>query len=352
MFDLLQKHTVDLYKLKEHSYEKQIVAAKSLLSAQRFDLFAKLFYIANREKNKALALQVYGDHIKAFNPDFKEPGRNDKNSLNDFVTAFDGLIDYFKNNEFDETVSMIPVSTSGDILDGSHRVAALAFYNKKITILKFKQVQFVSQFDYAYFQKRGLSSFVADKVALEALKYTDNMYTACLWPKMGKIKNRTYAMDIFNQHSKVLYIKDVSMSLKGLSDFMLYVYKNQNWVGTKDDNYAGVHDKALNCSNINNKIVRFVLFQSSSLELVQQTKEDIRTYYGLGKHVVHITDDKYETEDIANIIFTEASNKFSNGLNKLSDNFSEYKVFFKNVYILKVKIGIARYLSKIGLYKK
>jgi len=352
MLQLLQKHTVDLYTLAAHDYVKQVVEARSLITVQRFDLFAKLFYIQNRTKNKALALQVYGEHIKVFNPDLKEPGRTDKNGLQDFVDTFDKMIDYFETKEFDSSISIVPVSNSGVILDGSHRTAILAFYNKKVKILKFNNVEPVCKFDYSYFQSRGLSIFSADKMALEAIAYIDDIYIACLWPKMGKLRNRMYTMDYFNSKFNVIYSKDISMSLDNLTSFILEIYKHQDWVGTADNNFSGAHNKALNCYNSINKTVKFVLFQAKTLELVQQAKEDIRGYYNLGKHVIHITDNKMETVEIADLIFTENVNKFNNGVYKFSDTFNEYLSLFKNVYLLKIKIIIAKLLKKIGLYKK
>lgn len=351
MFHLLQKHTVDLYQLEGKNFEKEIVEAKSLLNVCRFDLFAKLFYIRNRERNKDLALRVYNEHIKSFNPDLKEPGRTDKNSLNDFVNAFDVLIDYFKDNEFDELISLVPVSESGIILDASHRIAALAYYNKKVTILKFKEVEPVCHFDYLYFQKRGLSSFSADKITIEALNFTENIYMACLWPKMGSVKDRGFAVDHFDEHFKVLYSKNMSMSLNNLSAFILETYKHQDWVGTEDNKYAGAKNKALNCYDTN-KTIKFVLFQSDSLKLVEETKEVIRKYYGLGKHVIHITDDQEETEDMASIIFTEKSDRFRTDYTKFSDILIEYRNLLKNKYLLNLKITIVKYLNKIGLYLK
>src|SRR5690554_4995810 len=115
MISLVQQHTVDLYQLKEKTYEKLEVPAKSLITVNRFDLFAKMLYIKYRESNPALALDIYKSHIKAFNPDLKEPGREDKDGYQDFIKVFDDLIDYFQKNEFDENISVIPVSEDGVI---------------------------------------------------------------------------------------------------------------------------------------------------------------------------------------------------------------------------------------------
>ena len=81
----LQSHTVSIYHLTDDMVEEQIVDAKSLLTPSRFDLFAKLYYIKKRKENPTEAARIYKEHIKAFNPDLREPGRDDKNGLDDFV---------------------------------------------------------------------------------------------------------------------------------------------------------------------------------------------------------------------------------------------------------------------------
>ena len=146
-FSLLQEHTIRLYDLENHSYAIQKVKARSLLSVHRFDLFAKLYYAHYRKEEPELAKEVYLKHIKAFNPDGREPGRSDKVSFDDFVIVYDELLDHFSNHEFDTSKSIVPVSSDGMILDGAHRVAALAYYDKDITIAKFEGVIPVCQFN-------------------------------------------------------------------------------------------------------------------------------------------------------------------------------------------------------------
>ena len=64
-----------------------------LLVGSRFDLFAKLYYIRHRQTDNVMAREVTTNTFKAFNPDLKEPGREDKNGYDDFIDAFDALID-------------------------------------------------------------------------------------------------------------------------------------------------------------------------------------------------------------------------------------------------------------------
>lgn len=346
MLDLLQKHTVSIYELDQHTFIKKRMKARELLSAERFDLFAKLFYIKNRELDKAKASKVYVDHILAFNPDGKEPGRSDKESVQDFIQVFDELIDHFKEHEFDNTISLIPVDSNYVHLDGSHRVAALAYYDKEVDVLYFPDVESKSTFDYSYFIKRGLSVKIADTIALETLVYTSNLHLACLWPKMGNLNEKKFALNYLDTQFSVYYSKSMSMPLESLTKFIYESYKHQDWVGDASNNFKGARSKALSCY-ASNGLVHFVLFQADGLDDVVNTKEAIRNHYQLDKHALHITDDDQETEDLMKLVFTEEAKQFQNTSNQLKDKFKEAITIFKNVHWLNFKVKVAATLNKL-----
>jgi len=350
MIDLLQAHTVDIYSLKDKEFKLGRVLARKLITFDRFDLFAKIAYIKYRRTNPEYAIRIYSNHIKAFNPDLKEPGRKDKNGIEDFIVAFDKLIDHFKEFEFDKNISLIPVSESGEILDGSHRVAALAYFNKKVDIIKFKGVQPVATFNYVYFIKKGLPINIADLITYEGIHFSNDTYVACLWPKLGSKKNRFFALNYFNEHFQILYIKNAKMSLKNLGVFMYEIYKHQEWVGTNKDGFAGSRDKALKCFG-GNKLTQFIIFKSSSLEKVLKAKETIRSHYNLEKHALHITDNDEETKEIAELIFIDKKYTLPSGINRFFERVNEFISVFKNVYMINLKVGVAKFLKRIKLYK-
>lgn len=304
-FSLLQPHTVNLYDLTNKTYTIERVKAKSLLSPLRFDLFAKLYYAKHRDDDPTKARHIYIEHIKAFNPDGREPGRDDKISFEDFIRIFDSLLDYFKENNFDEKESIVPLSSNGIILDGAHRVAALAYYNKEITIARFNGVVSVCQFDYLYFKMRGLSQEVSDTIAKEILNWTPYCFVACLWPKMGDDKKKEMAIDRIKRFSTVFYAKKLHCSLSSFGTFIARIYQGQSWVGSEKNGFAGAMDKALNCYDTN-KNIDFVFFQSNKmLDEILELKEEIRNLFIYGKHSLHITDNDEETKDIAYLVLSK-----------------------------------------------
>jgi hypothetical protein len=350
MINLLQKHTVDSYNLEQKEFELQKLPARQLITVSRFDLFAKMMYIKYRKSNPEFAKKIYSEHIKVFNPNLKEPGREDKNGLEDFILAFDKLINHFEYNEFDAEVSLIPVSGDGKILDGSHRIAALAYFNKEVSILKFKEVQPVAKFDYNYFIKRGLSIQTADIISSEGLNFVDNLFVACLWPKMGNLKDRLFARNYFENHFELFYKKDLTMSLDNLSMFVYEIYNHQDWVGNEGNNFAGARDKAISCYG-SDKRVQFIVFQSHSIEMVIKAKDIIRAQYHLDKHALHITDNDEETKEIFDLILLENVHNYTNGVFRFNDKLIEFKTVVKHVYLINLKVMIAKCLKSIGLYK-
>ena len=336
-YNLLQEHTVNIYQLRCRDCVIRHVNARSLLKPQRFDLFAKLYYIKNVTKHKEDALRVYREHIKAFNPDGHEPGRQDKNEIQDFVSAFDFLIEHFKDNDFDDEISVIPVDRNGVILDGAHRVAVLAYYDKTVTIAQYQDIVAKCNFDYKYFQDRGLAWAICDIIAYEMTKWCDNLFVACLWPRIGNEKIKLDAIEQISSNHRVVYTKKLSVNLTSLSRFVHTVYQSQSWT----DNDFAVQDKAIRIYGNDNQVIWFAFFENvDPLEKMIAEKERWRAKYGYAKDSLHVTDSNAETLQIANLVLTkeglsdwlEVSN-----VNKFCQITEEKWYYFKKVTWMNLK---------------
>lgn len=346
-FSLLQKHTTEIYNLRNHKCKIEQVPARSLLKPQRFDLFAKLYYICNASKNKDSALKVYSEHIKSFNPDGSEPGRDDKNGINDFVSAFDQIIEHFRDNEFDNSISLVPVDKHGVILDGAHRVAALAYYGKSVTIARYDDVDAKCAFDYLYFKNRGLPWEIADAITLEMVKWTDNLLVACLWPSTDETQKR-HIIDAIRKQHLIAYRKDFRCDLHSLANFVGHIYREQEW--TQNPDY--VLDKA---SRVFGKSsLSIVFFESQfSLDAILAEKDCIRKKLGRGKDSLHISDNHVETIDIATITLNEHGQKewmtssSLNFVNKCLNNLRERWLIFRKVKWIAFKVSVYKLIKGI-----
>lgn len=344
MLERLQPHTVKIYDLENKEFEVIKIRARQLLRADRFDLFAKLLYVRLRQTEPDYAARIYDEHIKAFNPDLKEPGREDKNSLDDFRQTFDKLIDCFAEKNFDAEQSVIPLSEDYTLLDGAHRVAALAYFDKEVTCLHFKDVTPKCRFDYLYFRNRGLAWDACDSIAFEMVKWLPNIHVACLWPRM---KSKAEALRILQEKYCIGYVSQMKVSLQSMIAFTELVYKGQPWV----TNQASVEDKAMQCFGFGCELV-FVFFTADNLEDVLSTKDKIRKYYGLDKHALHITDNAVETLEVADLVLTDKGKeswcKEYGAMSKFISLLSERWLYFRKVQIINLKVFVAKLINLKG----
>ena len=342
ILDKLQQHTIDIYNLANKSYEVKSVNARTLLTSARFDLFAKIYYIANKENNNTSAKEIYAEHIQAFNPDLKEPGRNDKNGIEDFINAFDNIIYQFSATEFDPDKSLIPVDSNGVILDGAHRVAALAFFNKNATIVQFKDTTAKRAFNYEYFKQRGLGWHCLDTIAHEMVKWLPNIHVACIWPKVGTKENVQIITSLINQDNTIGYINQLRLNLSSLEKFVKEIYQQQDWT----QNPIAVKDKTINCYKAN-KPISFIWFEhNGDLEQLIALKELIRQHFNIGKHSIHITDNNSEAQFISEVLFGNNHVIPNSTKQSLSSQIAEFTYQLKHVHWLNLKIKIASLIRK------
>lgn len=336
----LQPHTVSIYHLTDDVVEERVVDTKSLLNPTRFDLFAKLYYIRNRKENPAESERIYKEHIKAFNPDLKEPGREDKNGVDDFVSSFNQLINQFETQDFNTDVSLVPVTEDRVILDGAHRVATLAYYDKKVGIARCKGIKPKADFDYLYFKNRGLSWSTMDVIANEMVRWVPNVYVACLWPKM---KDKSDAHMLIEQQFRIVYEKALHVNLTSFRSLIKRVYEGQPWVNEPES----VNHKSLQCYDFKGQIL-FLFFVANSLDEVLTVKEKIRDMYDVGKHSLHITDSVEETRAIAECVLDENKRKVwlpISAVDGLGDKMKERWYYFRHVQMIDLKVAIAKVLK-------
>lgn len=108
--------------------------ARELLSYQRFDLFANLFYIRAYTNKGGIdtAKAVYRARTAAITGyKLSEPGNDNKNNFEDFVKTFNSLIETFRIKGFDPECSIVPINENNILIDGAHRVCCAAWGGAK-----------------------------------------------------------------------------------------------------------------------------------------------------------------------------------------------------------------------------
>lgn len=332
---------------KDTPCEIREMDAKELLCPERLDLAAKIAYIEAREKGEdmSFARELYRKHIEAFSEGcYTEPGDENKTSLERFFSAFDELIDNYKENGFDSDKSLVPIGRDNIILDGAHRTACAIYFGGKISVISFPQ--FEVNFDYRYFRERRLSEEMLEYMAIVYSRYAPKpLYLACLWP-VSAVAKRSQAIEIIAAQHGIVYDTSVMLKKNGLRNFMMQIYQHQDWIGNPDNHFAGVMGKVDACF-VPNTATETILFEGGALEEVLQMKDRIRDVFMLDKHAVHISDSNEETKLMASLLFS-ANSRHALNFGK-PDTFPQHFLKFMEFKGMRASLGMSDTLAYYGI---
>ncbi len=326
-------------------YEIEEIPARELILPQRIDLIAKWIYIEAYDKrlDMTYAKELYAKHIEAFSEGtFTEPGNDEKNTLEKYFTEFDQLIEDIKVKGFQEEKSLILVGKGNVLIDGSHRCACAAYFNKTVKVIRFNQLN--KNYDAEFFLKRGLDKEYIDQLVLKYTELKDNLYLACLWPVASNQTKRQEAISFVEKIGQTVYVRDLGLRYQGMKNLMQQIYGHQNWVGDYTNHHAGVDEKAKNCYAWHKKGT-FILFHCDSLDAVIDVKAKIRDLFGLENHAIHISDDTLETRQMAQLLYNVNSRMHLNyaepdafiTMNKMLEDFKQV--------LAQKRADISRYLA-------
>lgn len=306
------------YFIQSWRYEDDVelpveyVQPEQFVVSERIDLICKLFYIDCREKKRDLtfAKELYTEHLRAFSEGtFTEPGNKEKDSLEKYFDTFDNLIDDIKENGFDASKSVIPVSDNGVILDGSHRVAIAIYYQIELPIVRIHGTE--QCFDAAFFQKNGLKRIYLDFIIEQYIRRKEQTYVVCLWPAGYDEEKNKMTDAILRQAAHIVYRKEIKFNYSGVKQLVTQVYHHQSWTCGIDNAFSGVEGKAKPCY-AKNKITTIYVIENITQPEIVELKNKIRDIYQIENHSIHITDTKDEAIEAAELVFNENSIHLAN----------------------------------------
>lgn len=302
--------------IDKESYEIFELDAKDLISYNRLDLIYKILFLKGINKhNKDYITNSYLEHIRAFNfGKYFEFGNPNKSSKNDFLKAFEDLDESININGFDENLSIIPLSSDGSILNGSHRVASCFVRNKKVKCIKLSCNPFL--YDYNFFLNHLVNQNWLEDIILNYISESTNSSLALIWPRADL--NNKIIKKFFN---KIIYFKEIKLNLNGLDQLVKNVYKDEKWIGEKNKNYDGSMLKTSQCFK-KNKSIKLIVFESNNIDETLKIKLRIREISKIKNHSIHTADTKNEAIRIARLLLNNNSINF---LNNFSNNKKEYK---------------------------
>lgn len=328
---LIEPHFYD--KLITENYEIETLKANELLTNNRLDLAFKLIFLEMLEYDVSFAKKIYKEHIKAFSfGKFSEPGNENKNSIDIFFDDFYKTYSNIKNNGFDSSETLIPLSKDGSIANGAHRLASAIFLNLNIDCVKLDVENHT--YDYKFFYKRNIPMDMLDIAVTKFVEYSSNVHIAFLWPTA--IGNDEIIEDII---PNILYRKELKLNSTGAHNLLSQIYYGEDWLGSPQNNFKGSQGKLLECFKSFDP-VRVIAFQSDCLNDVLILKEKIRKIFNIGKHSVHITDTKDEAVRTARIVFNRNSIHFLNNAKPNKYLSSHKKIDDFSKFINKNKLNI------------
>ena len=280
------------------------IPAKSLLfHPSRFDLMIKYLYIDFWAKGIELPFseELYAIHLQNNHGEYFE-GDGRKHSLKDYKEQFHNIIDSIKRIGFDENTSIIPVNTEGSCLDGSHRIAASAFFDENITIAEFEYPSHAFSSENLR-HNRKISEDSLDFVALNYCILNNNSYIVNLRPSAPE-EYDLQTEYILRRYGHIYYKKNIKFTFHGAVLREYLFYKTEKWIGSPEDNFSGAQNRALQS---NNGPIRIYLIECPSLDEVKKAKQAIRAIYDAGNEPIHITDTRDETLDLARLYFNRNS---------------------------------------------
>lgn len=304
--NLLTEHFLKVNNITDiNNFEIEDIFAKELIVPERFDLMAKYLYgkAILENINIPFAEELYLAHIGAFSDyTFIEGDGLGKNSKEKYISSFKNILYSIRNKGFDEKESLIPVGSNGEILDGAHRTISAIILNRKVKIIRL--LKSVANYDYSFFRNKGLEEKYLDYMAYEYCKLKNNVYIACIWP--SAVDKNEEIKKIIQEQGKIFYYKEIELTEQGQINFLAQIYCRHNWIGSYRDNFRGVNSKANECFR-NKGNVRIFAFEAENLDKVLEVKLKIRELFKIGNDSIHITDNKEESIEIAQLVFNENS---------------------------------------------
>jgi len=275
----------------------------------RFDLIFKYLYSDAYARGDVILVrgyeEMYCESIRAFNGFYEE--EPSKESREDFLNAFNLLIESVRENGYDQKES-IPVSASYALQNGAHRVSVAASLRLLVPV---EICTAASIYDYKLFMKHRMNPDWMDFGALKFLEINPDAYIVNLH-SVSPLDKDLEVEGILDSYGFIFYKKEVLLSFNGYVNVKKISYGIDSsdhveaWIGSYCDGFAGAHRHASQ-SFVDGRPLRAYVFVCDQREKVLKAKEEIRELLGLGNVAVHINDTKSEALSLGRTLLNDRS---------------------------------------------
>lgn len=299
----------------------------SIWNSNRIDISAKILFIKFLEEkiDSPYGEDVYLNHLKVWNNLIET--KPEKVGTIEYIDSFKKIISDIKNDKFDFKKSPILLNTNNEVINGSHRLAAAIYYNKPIYIQYTDNFSGQANCNYELFQSHDsrygkLKKQYMDSMVMEYIKRKKrNVFVITVFPSARGFDEQVVGK--IREYGDIIYRKDLFINKDSGARFIRMLYQGEEWL--KDD---GGQAKA-NYAFPDSGYVRAFFIEINDKEQLKELKQDLRDYFDIGKHSLHINDKREETLRISRHLLNENTIEFFNNAPESSLMKNADKLFTK-----------------------
>jgi FkbM family methyltransferase len=284
------------------SYEIIFLAPLFALTPSRLDVIAKYIYGWHLLHDGCLtwAEYVYLEHLRVWNPNFTETDGSGKTGFNKYREDFVALLGSMRNSGHDASISILPLDNTGNIIDGSHRLAAALLLDHNVPTVGFShKPKFI--YDYRFFQDRGLDEDILDDMVYRYLLLKSNTRLLFLFPCVEA--DYSSIIDFVHSELPVIGLKRLATDKKTMLNLLYYLYQREPWLNP-DIPLAITFAEHLRFRSCGTGEVVVLAVEADS-DKIAELKARLRSRYTHipSNYTMHSNDSYHETRMLAALIF-------------------------------------------------
>lgn len=281
--------------------------AHMLLTHKRFDIAIKCVYgkLFSRQLAPDWRNRLYYEQalrITGPGPQITEYDGTGKSGLETFLNVFHSLLKIIPP----EKIHAVPVSSDNTAINGSHRIASAIVMKRNIYTAKITaDTNCISDSSFFLGSSHGhlpCPKDIIDEAAIEYCRIKKELNIIILFPPTI---SKNYACDELSKIGNIVYQKDIMITANEASPFLQQLYLGHPWLGGQISS-QGFTNKIRGCFPHPGKM-RVILLDNCKPSQLRPCKDQIREYYKIGNHSIHITDGEDELIRVSGVVFNQNS---------------------------------------------
>ena len=286
-------------RVQEREYIVQYCQADELSTARRIDIAGKASLLRSLTQRSATAQHMYEEIIKVLTAG-KYREKEDV-AQRDYASSFTRLEQQLLANGFSHDESLVPVSSSGDIINGSHRVAASILHGLQVPTVQLDGN--APDYSAESLIRAGCPRTVVRQCVAAYTEFRST-FALVVWP--NAMQNFLHLLDLV---PRVVYSEQISLSTKSLLRLIEACYFGEEWIASGPGALANKLN--LVTRGAPTLDVGVVLFETDGISTAQAIKAQLRDMCKNNPHSLHISDEATQAVRIARFTFNPNSIHFA-----------------------------------------